>query len=142
MIFDVILIRIIRTVYKPFLFVNYYFNNKNFSWRKIMTESFSWTIFPDVKQYSPFILLWSNLKGVRNPSIKNWACGKLSSSFDSGIMKTSIDPLICSQRKSNLVLNELMFKCPRTNLLILLIRISLRVRLAFERIVLEAFSVS
>ena len=57
-------------------------------------------------------------------------------------MKTSIDPLICSQRKSNLVLKELMFKCPKTNLLILLIRISLRVRLAFKIIVLEAFSVS
>ena len=81
-----------------------------------------------------------NLKGVSNPSIKNSPCGKLSSSFDSDITKTSIDPLICAQRKSNLVLSELMFKCPKTNLLILLVRISLRLRLSFVVIILEAFS--
>ena len=57
------------------------------------------------------------------------------------MIKTSIDPSIC-QRKSNLVLSELTFKCPKTNLLILVVRISLRVRSAFEIIVLEAFSVS
>ena len=64
----------------------------------------------------------------------------MSSSFDSDIMKTSTDPSICSQRKSNLVLSELMFKCPKTNLLILLVRISLRIHLAFVIILLEAFS--
>ena len=69
-------------------------------------------------------------------SIKNLPWGKLSSSVDSDIMKTSKGPLICSQGKSNLVLYELMFKCPKTNLLILLIRISLRVRLAFTTIAL------
>ena len=57
------------------------------------------------------------------------------------MIKTSIDPSIC-QRKSNLVLSELTFKCPKTNLLILVVRISLTVRSAFEIIVLEAFSVS
>ena len=55
-------------------------------------------------------------------------------------METSIDPSICSQRKSNLVFSELMFKCPKTNLLILVVRISLRMRLAFVIIGLEAFS--
>ena len=51
------------------------------------------------------------------------------------------DPvLIQISRKSNFVLSELMFKCPKTNLLILLVRISLRIRLAFVIIVLEAFS--
>ena len=57
----------------------------------------------------------------------------------------SIDLLICSQRKSNLFLKELIFKCPKTNLLILLTRISLRPLLAFETIAVEAleiFSVS
>ena len=88
----------------------------------------------------PPFLLRSNLKTVWNPSIKNWPCEKLSSSFDSDITKTWIDPSICSQRKSNLVFNELMFKCPKTNLLILLVRISLRIHLAFVVIVLEAFS--
>ena len=138
MIFDVILIRIIWRVYKPFLFLKYYVNKKTFSWRKIMTgiSSRTYSSIP-----SPF-LLRSNLKGVWNPSIKNWPCGKLLFSFDSNIMKTSIDPLICSKRKSNLVLNELLFKCRKSNLLILLIRISLKVRLAFEIILLEAFSVS
>ena len=64
----------------------------------------------------------------------------MSSSFHSDIMKTSIDPSICLQRKSNLVLSEFMLKCPKSNLLILLVRIYLSVRLAFVEIVLEAFS--
>ena len=57
-------------------------------------------------------------------------------------METSIDSSICSQRKSNLVLSELMFNCPKTNLLILLVQIFLRVRLTSEIIALEVFSVS
>ena len=137
MIFDVILIRIIWTVYQPFLFVKYYFKKKlsaeGKSWLRILAgiSSRTYNSIP-----SPF-LLRSNLKGVWNPSIKNWPCGKLSSSFDSDIMKTSIDPSICSQRKSNLVLSKLMFKFPKTNLLILLVPISLRIRLAFVTIVIE-----
>ena len=56
----------------------------------------------------------------------------------------SIEPLICSQRKSNLFLKEL-FRCPNILLLILLIRTFLRAFLASENIVvavLATFSTS
>ena len=57
----------------------------------------------------------------------------------------SIEPLICSQRRSNLFLKELIFRCPNINLLILLIITFLRAFLASENIVvavLETFSTS
>ena len=74
---------------------------------------------------SPLLSQW-NLKVAWKPSIKNWPCGKLSSSFDADDIKTSMYPLICSQRKSNLFLKELILRCPNINLLTLLTQISLR----------------
>ena len=81
--------------------------------------------------YPPPFLSRSNLNGAWKPSIKP------SSSFDSDNIKVSICPLIYSQRKLNLFLKELIFRCPNINLLILLTRISLRVLIAFEIIVFE-----
>ena len=140
MIFDVILVWSIWAVYKPFVFGSIISTKKLSAEGKLWLKLLAGISSRTCNSIPPQFLLKSNPKEVWNLSFINWLCGKLLSSFHSDIMKTSINPLICSQK--NLVLNELMFKFPKTNLLILLIRISLRVPLAFEVFVLEAFSVS
>ena len=50
----------------------------------------------------------------------------------------SIEPLICSHRRSNLFLKELIFRCSNINLLILLMRMILRAFLASEKVAIEA----
>ena len=77
MIFDVIFIRIIWTVYEPFHFVEFYISKKlsaeGKSRLKILAGISSWTY----NSIPPPFLLRANLKGVWNLSIKNWPCGKL-----------------------------------------------------------------
>ena len=46
--------------------------------------------------------------------------------------------LICLQRKLSLFLKEFLFRCPNINQLMCLTRISLRVLIAFEKVVPEA----
>ena len=84
------------------------------------------------------VLLRSNLIGQWKSSIENWLCGKLSSSLVSDIIKMSIEPLICSHRRSNLFVKELIIRCPDINLLTLLMRMFLRVFLASEKVAVKA----
>ena len=97
-----------------------------------MAYNFSWNVLPSI-----FITIKSE-----------WSVetvGKPSSSFDSDNIKISIYLLICSQRKLNLFLKELRFRCSNINLLVLQTRIFLRVLIAFETMVFEVlgtFSIS
>ena len=56
----------------------------------------------------PPLILRSNPGGEWRPSIKNWASGKPSPNLDT--VRISMEPLTCSQKRSNLFLKELMFK--------------------------------
>ena len=111
---SVTLVVFIRTVNNPFLFMQVDLNKKAFGRREIMTQQFGWDIFPYVQHNSSTI------------SIIQLAFREAIIKFVSDTTKTSMKPLICSLRISNLFLKELAFRCPNINLLILLIRIFLR----------------
>ena len=137
MIFDSVLMRIIWTINKPLLFMDNNFDKTAFSRGKTMASVSSQTC---KNKFLP-VFLQSNVKAEWKTSIKNWPCGKLSSSLVFDIIKISIEPWICSHRRSNLFLKELIFRCPNINLLILLIRMFLGVFLASETVAIQALDI-
>ena len=127
MIFDIVLMRIIWATNKPLLFMKNNFDKKLSAVGKSWLRTLARISSRVYNNMPPSVLLRSNLKGEWKPSIKTWPCGKLSSSLVFGIIKMSIEPLICLHRIFNLFLKELIFRCPNISLLILLMRMFLRV---------------
>ena len=73
-----------------------------------------------------------------NPQLKIDLGGSCRQASD--IIKMSVEPLTCSHRRSNLLLKELIFRCPNINLLILLTWMFWRVFLASEKVAIEALN--
>ena len=85
----------------------------------------------------PLFLFRSRRNGVPNPSKRNWPSGKeLSYLVSDNTILISILSLITSAKESNLFRIELIFRCAKTSLL----RLSLRIVCSLEFLPDFAFS--